>query len=46
VVLSDVHGLSVADVAEVLSIPAGTVKSRVFRGRRLLAERLGNLAQT
>jgi DNA-directed RNA polymerase specialized sigma24 family protein len=24
-------------------VPIGTVKSRVFRGRRLLAESLGNL---
>jgi DNA-directed RNA polymerase specialized sigma24 family protein len=29
-------------VAEVLGVPIGTVKSRVFRGRRLLAQRLGN----
>jgi RNA polymerase sigma-70 factor (ECF subfamily) len=43
VVLSDVEGLSLQTVAEILEVPVGTVKSRVFRGRRLLAESLGNL---
>jgi RNA polymerase sigma-70 factor (ECF subfamily) len=42
VVLSDLEGLSLPQVAEVLEIPIGTVKSRVFRGRRLLALQLGN----
>lgn len=43
VVLSDVEGLALQTVSEILSVPVGTVKSRVFRGRRLLAEQLGNL---
>jgi RNA polymerase sigma-70 factor (ECF subfamily) len=42
VILSDLEGLSLPEVAEVLAVPVGTVKSRVFRGRRLLAQRLGN----
>ncbi|HEY6627893.1 MAG TPA: sigma-70 family RNA polymerase sigma factor [Acidimicrobiia bacterium] len=42
VVLSDLEGMSLPDIATVLGIPVGTVKSRVFRGRRLLAELLGN----
>ena len=46
VVLSDLHGLGIAEIAEVLEIPEGTVKSRVFRGRRLLAETLGNIHGT
>jgi RNA polymerase sigma-70 factor (ECF subfamily) len=43
VVLADVEGLPLQTVAEALGVPVGTVKSRVFRGRRLLAEALGNL---
>lgn len=42
VILSDLEGLPLPEVAEVLGVPVGTVKSRVFRGRRLLAQRLGN----
>lgn len=42
VVLSDIEGMSMPETAEVLGVPVGTVKSRVFRGRRLLAEQLGN----
>ena len=44
VVLADAHGLALADVAEILEVPVGTVKSRVYRGRRLLARELGNLS--
>lgn len=43
VILSDLEGLALETVSDVLGVPLGTVKSRVFRGRRLLAERLGNL---
>ncbi len=42
VVLVDIEGLSIAQAAEALGVPAGTVKSRVFRGRKILAEKLGN----
>lgn len=42
VVLSDLEGFSIADVAAVLEIPPGTAKSRIFRGRRQLAEILRN----
>lgn len=40
VVLRDVHGLSVRHVADILAIPAGTVKSRASRARVELAERV------
>ncbi|MFH1330268.1 MAG: sigma-70 family RNA polymerase sigma factor [Actinomycetota bacterium] len=43
VVLCDVEGLSLRTAAEILGVPVGTVKSRIFRGRRLLAAVLGNL---
>ncbi|MEN9822020.1 MAG: hypothetical protein RLZ04_446 [Actinomycetota bacterium] len=42
VVLRDVADLDYAEIAETLSIPLGTVKSRIARGRQQLAERLGN----
>ena len=42
VVLADVEGLALQTVADILGVPVGTVKSRVFRGRRLLADALGN----
>lgn len=36
VVLSDVEGLGYAQIADMLGVPVGTVKSRLFRGRRQL----------
>jgi RNA polymerase sigma-70 factor (ECF subfamily) len=41
VVLRDLCDLDYAEIAEVLDIPAGTVKSRIARGRAILVERLG-----
>ncbi len=40
VVLADVHDQSYPEIARVLGVPVGTVKSRLFRGRRLLQESL------
>jgi len=39
VILCDVHDLSYAEAANVLGSPVGTVRSRLHRGRSLLAER-------
>lgn len=44
VMLSDVEGLSYEEIAKVLDVPVGTVKSRLFRGRRLLQTRLYDYA--
>lgn len=44
VVLCDLEGLSYAEVAEVIGIPEGTVKSRLFRGRRILRRALHQVA--
>jgi RNA polymerase sigma-70 factor, ECF subfamily len=41
VLLADVSGLAYAEIAEVLGVPVGTVRSRIFRGRRELARALG-----
>lgn len=43
-VLSDLGDLKYQEISEVLEIPVGTVKSRLFRGRRLLQERLREFA--
>ena len=43
ILLVDVHGLPVEQAAEVLGVPAGTVKSRCSRGRARLALSLGHL---
>jgi RNA polymerase sigma-70 factor (ECF subfamily) len=40
VILCDLYGFGHAQAAEVLGIPVGTVKSRVFRGRLALGEQL------
>ncbi len=40
VVLSDVEGLSYGEIAELLKIPLGTVKSRLFRARRQMQSEL------
>lgn len=42
VVLRDQLGLDYAEIAEVLEVPPGTVRSRIARGRAALADALGN----
>lgn len=44
VILSDMENLSYDEVASVLDVPIGTVKSRLYRGRRLLAQALRDYA--
>lgn len=44
VMLSDVQGMRYAEIAQVLGVPEGTVKSRLFRGRRILQKKLRGYA--
>lgn len=44
VLLSDVYSFSYKEIAEIMTIPIGTVMSRLFRGRRLLQEQLFDYA--
>jgi RNA polymerase sigma-70 factor, ECF subfamily len=44
VVLSDLEDLPYHEIAEVLDVPVGTVKSRLFRGRRALQTKLYSYA--
>ena len=46
VVLRDVADLDYAEIAEALGVPAGTVKSRIARGRAHLVQALGNHTPT
>jgi len=44
VVLVDLEGMSLDGAADTLDVPVGTVKSRLFRARKQLAQELGNFA--
>ncbi|MCX5768037.1 MAG: sigma-70 family RNA polymerase sigma factor [Gemmatimonadetes bacterium] len=44
VVMSDLQGMRYAEIAQQLDVPEGTVKSRLFRGRRLLQKELEQYA--
>jgi RNA polymerase sigma-70 factor (ECF subfamily) len=44
VVLSDIEGLNYGEIADVVDVPLGTVKSRLYRGRRLLQRALYDYA--
>lgn len=45
-ILSDLHGMRYAEIARILGVPEGTVKSRLFRGRRILQKELREYAVT
>jgi RNA polymerase sigma-70 factor (ECF subfamily) len=44
VILCDMQGLSYKEIAEIMGCPVGTVMSRLFRGRKLLAAGLREFA--
>jgi len=46
IVLREIDGLSYEEIATVMSCPIGTVRSRIFRARETIAERLRPLLET
>ncbi|CAN7233940.1 RNA polymerase sigma factor RpoE [Pseudoduganella sp. LjRoot289] len=40
IVLREIEGLSYEEIADIMSCPVGTVRSRIFRARDLIAQRL------
>lgn len=43
-ILSDIEGYSYEEIAEFIRAPLGTIRSRIHRGRKMLADRLGEFA--
>lgn len=43
VILVDLQGMSLEQASDTLDVPTGTIKSRLFRARKQLAQSLGNL---
>ena len=46
ITLREIEGLSYEEIANVMNCPIGTVRSRIFRARETIAERLRPLLQT
>ncbi|MBL8439413.1 MAG: RNA polymerase sigma factor RpoE [Zoogloeaceae bacterium] len=46
IVLRELEGLSYEEIAEIMDCPIGTVRSRIFRAREAIAERLRPLLDT
>ncbi len=42
VIFYDIEGRSYKEISKIIGIPIGTVKSRLYRGRKILKEKLGN----
>ncbi len=45
ILLSTVEGFSYKEISDIVKCPIGTVMSRIYRGRRMLKERLTNYAK-
>jgi RNA polymerase sigma-70 factor (ECF subfamily) len=46
IVLREIEGLSYEEIAESMNCPIGTVRSRIFRAREAVAEKLRPLLDT
>ncbi|HZV70027.1 MAG TPA: sigma-70 family RNA polymerase sigma factor [Saprospiraceae bacterium] len=45
ILLCDIEGFTYEEIASIIDVPIGTVRSRLFRARNLLKEKLTNYAQ-
>ena len=45
IIMRDVHGYSYDEIAEMLNVNVGTIKSRISRGREKLREKLSNFSE-
>ena len=46
ITLREIEGLSYEEIAELMNCPIGTVRSRIFRARESIAQRLRPLLDT
>jgi RNA polymerase sigma-70 factor (ECF subfamily) len=46
ITLREIEGLSYEDIAAIMNCPIGTVRSRIFRAREAIAEKLRPLLDT
>jgi RNA polymerase sigma-70 factor (ECF subfamily) len=44
--LREIEGLSYEEIADVMNCPIGTVRSRIFRAREAIAQKLRPLLET
>jgi RNA polymerase sigma-70 factor (ECF subfamily) len=45
ILLSTVEGFSYKEISDIVKCPIGTVMSRIYRGRKMLKERLASYAK-
>jgi RNA polymerase sigma-70 factor (ECF subfamily) len=46
ILLCDIEGFSYEEIAKIIDIPVGTVRSRLFRARNMLKEKLEDYAKS
>ena len=46
IVLREIEGLSYEEIAQIMDCPIGTVRSRIFRAREAIAQKLRPLLDT